>query len=69
MHRLCLLVPLLLCVASADCPTTKRFRNPFTEVTANGDPFPHTLLYSFEGSGNTWTRWLIENATGVYTHS
>ena len=25
------------------------------------------VLYSFQGSGNTWSRLLIEYATGVYT--
>ncbi len=49
------------------CPAEKRFRalnetNPLT-----GTLFPNTLLYSFEGSGNTWTRALLEEATGVWS--
>ena len=31
--------------------------------------FKITLLASFPGSGNTWTRLLIENASGYYTGS
>ena len=30
---------------------------------------PITALVSFHGSGNTWVRYLIEQATGVYTGS
>ena len=30
---------------------------------------PRTALASFPGSGNTWTRYLIEGATGVFTGS
>lgn len=30
---------------------------------------PPPLLYSFPGAGNTWTRQLIEYATGIYTGS
>lgn len=31
--------------------------------------FPLILLSSIQGSGNTWTRMLIESATGIYTGS
>lgn len=30
---------------------------------------PYILLISFPGSGNTWVRYLIERATGIYTGS
>ena len=30
---------------------------------------PLMALASFPGSGNTWTRYLIEGATGVFTGS
>ena len=29
--------------------------------------FELTVLSSFPGSGNTWARLLIEDATGIYT--
>lgn len=31
--------------------------------------FPLIMLSSLQGSGNTWTRMLIESATGIYTGS
>ena len=31
--------------------------------------FKITMLASFAGSGNTWSRFLIENASGYYTGS
>lgn len=36
-----------------------------------GEPgeFPIILLSSIQGSGNTWTRMLIESATGIFTGS
>lgn len=33
----------------------------------NDSNAPVTMLFSFPGSGNTWTRYLIENATGTST--
>ncbi|XP_065333067.1 WSCD family member AAEL009094-like [Cloeon dipterum] len=33
------------------------------------NPGPVTALVSFPGSGNTWVRYLIQQATGVYTGS
>ena len=39
-------------------PIRKRFRDP---------PGPKTALLSFPGSGNTWTRHLLESLTGMYT--
>ena len=33
------------------------------------DSFPLTSLTSYPGSGNTWTRYLIEEYTGYYTGS
>ena len=30
---------------------------------------PPTALASFPGSGNTWLRFLIESATGIFTGS
>lgn len=32
-------------------------------------PLQPVVLYSFPGSGNTWTRLLLEYATGIYTGS
>lgn len=58
------LAVLLLHSCSA-CPTEKRFLNETEVNPATGMPFPLTLLFSFEGSGNTWTRALLENATGM----
>ena len=51
--------------SSVACLTSRRFRdineiNPLTHK-----PVTRTLLLSFEGSGNTWTRFLIENSTGA----
>lgn len=40
------------------CPTELTFR-------PNGTDAPATLLYSFEGSGNTWLREMLENTTGM----
>ncbi|XP_076031100.1 sialate:O-sulfotransferase 1-like [Oratosquilla oratoria] len=34
-----------------------------------GNDLPHTVLLSYPRSGNTWTRYLIEAATGIYTGS
>ncbi|KAL7647314.1 UNVERIFIED_CONTAM: hypothetical protein RMT77_000909 [Armadillidium vulgare] len=34
-----------------------------------GDGFKLSYLVSFPGSGNTWTRYLIEAATGIFTGS
>ncbi|XP_076031064.1 sialate:O-sulfotransferase 1-like [Oratosquilla oratoria] len=34
-----------------------------------GYDIPHTVLLSYPRSGNTWTRYLIEAATGIYTGS
>lgn len=42
------------------CPIGKRFR-----TAAEAEVAPNILLFSFEGSGNTWTRSLIEQATGT----
>lgn len=34
-----------------------------------GKSFPPTAIHSFMGAGNTWMRYLIEEATGFYTGS
>lgn len=48
------------------CPTSKSFR-PMGEVNPRtGAGYPVVLLFSFEGSGNTWVRTLFENATGTF---
>ena len=41
-----------------DCPGAPDYRQVNHAV-------PRTLLYSFEGSGNTWARILIQNVTGT----
>lgn len=43
--------------APVACPVTRHFRNAETHHSA-------ALLYSYEGSGNTWVRYLLENSTG-----
>lgn len=60
------LLSLCTMAACTSCPTARRFRGEGEVNPTNGQPFPHTLLYSFEGSGNTWTRWLFENSTGAW---
>jgi len=37
-------------------------------LTSNST-FKRLALASFPGSGNTWTRHMIEQATGIYTGS
>ena len=39
-----------------------------TRFSKNGS-LPTTGLVSFPGSGNTWIRYLIEGATGIFTGS
>ncbi len=43
---------------AVDCPQHKRFRD-------DNVVHPLTALYSFPGSGNTWIRLMLENATGT----
>ena len=45
----------------------RRFMRP-KEVQLRGSMVP-PVLYTFPGSGNTWTRQLIEYSTGIYTGS
>lgn len=47
------------------CPTQKRFRPPTEKVPTSGKEYPRVLLYSFEGSGNTWTRSILEDTSGA----
>ena len=54
----------VLCVWGA-CPSSKRFRDVSDINPRTGRPFPNVLLYSHEGSGNTWVRLLLENTTGM----
>ncbi len=46
----------------ADCPMRKRFRGTAVALVA-----PRVLLHAYMGSGNTWLRLLLENATGEVT--
>jgi hypothetical protein len=46
------------------CPTEKRFRSDGEINTLTGRPYPRVLLYSYQGSGNTLVRTLVERATG-----
>ena len=43
--------------------------DPRCEKVSMGAPhqFKMIMLASFPGSGNTWTRYMIERATGFYT--
>ncbi len=50
--------------SSVQCPTNKRYKALGELSSVTNQPLPRVLLYSFEGSGNTWTRSLLENATG-----
>ena len=50
--------------SSVHCPTNKRYKALGELSSVTNQPLPRVLLYSFEGSGNTWTRSLLENATG-----
>lgn len=58
MRTYCLLheLPLFAAFDVTQCPTQRHFRTDPDAAT--------TLLYSFEGSGNTWVRYLLENSTG-----
>lgn len=47
--------------ANPSCPPSRRFLDTPTTVPA--------LLWSFPGSGNTWTRLLVERASGIFTGS
>ncbi|KAL3889979.1 hypothetical protein ACJMK2_002291 [Sinanodonta woodiana] len=42
---------------------------PIRNVSLAETPFPKTALASYPGSGNTWTRHLIQQATGFATGS
>lgn len=50
------------------CPRVKRFRmgKNATDNPRTNAPYPRVLLYSFEGSGNTWVRTLLEETTGAW---
>jgi hypothetical protein len=50
--------------ANSSCPALRRFRAKGEINPVTGRRYPLVLLYSFEGSGNTWTRTLLEQATG-----
>lgn len=52
---------------SVVCPTSRRFRELNETNPRTGSRFPNVLLYSYEGSGNTWTRSLLEEATGIWS--
>lgn len=43
--------------------------NAFCNHREYGNNYPVTSIHSFPGAGNTWTRYLIERATGGYTGS
>eukprot|EP00756_Hemistasia_phaeocysticola_P024348 Hpha_TRINITY_DN15946_c2_g1::TRINITY_DN15946_c2_g1_i1::g.73123::m.73123 len=47
-----------------ECHVTRHFLEPLK--TGNNTP---PIFWSFPGSGNTWIRFLIEQATGTYTGS
>lgn len=57
---------LLLCTNAS--PVEKRDCRENVRLGAKGE-FPLIMLSSIQGSGNTWTRMLIEGATGIYTGS
>ena len=48
------------------CPPEKRFRTPGEINPVTHRPYPVAMLYSYQGSGNTFTRTLIERATGAW---
>jgi len=43
--------------------------NVGVSFAADSDPRPVVGLVSYPGSGNTWTRYLLEGATGIFTGS
>ena len=47
-------------------PVSNRIRN-CTEMTFKEDTGKRVALASFPGSGSTWSRTLLEQATGIYT--
>lgn len=47
--------------------STKSDNNEFTDTGVNERPI--TALASFPGSGNTWLRYLLQQATGILTGS
>ena len=49
-----------------NCPTERRFRTEGEVNPLTGLRYPNVLLYSYEGSGNSWTRVMFENATGAW---
>ena len=59
---------LVLSQQSVSCPTTRRFRGDNELNPVTGRRYPNVLLYSFEGSGNSWTRMMFENITGEPVH-
>lgn len=59
----------LLLILSTNCSSTGP-RDCRENVRIGGEgEFPLILLSSIQGSGNTWTRMLIESATGIFTGS
>ena len=58
-----------------DCPTSKQKSQPkkkkdcYQERTFQSSQSPMIALVSFQGSGNTWLRYLLEQSTGIYTGS
>lgn len=51
------------------CSMSVKFRARDALNRNTKKPFPRVLLFSCEGSGNTWVRALIEEATGIWTGS
>ncbi len=53
--------------SAVPCPSLPLFRPLMSISPRTQAPYPTVLLYSFEGSGNTWMRLLLEDTTGVLT--
>ena len=64
-HRLAFLALVLTPTSATECPVAKRFRAPGEINPRTNNRYPRAMLFSYEGSGNTWTRVMLENITGT----
>ncbi|XP_013421173.1 WSC domain-containing protein 1 [Lingula anatina] len=51
------------------CTGNKVYKGPCTCVRFPDHDLPGSVLYSLAGSGNTWTRFLLEQVSGYFTGS
>ena len=51
------------------CPQSTTFRELMAAHPTTLAPFPTVVIFSFEGSGNTWMRSLFEDTTGKLSNA